>query len=169
MSEMSVSDAPVIPPPATYLGELDPTVVGIGLVLALESPCLGHIDVAHSDHDPKSTGHALTVSASLLHHSPNPSGRRLESVAAWEVSGLGIKRLSEFSQAIPLMDGEVTPVQAWDYIRKQAQYENIEVERMETLKEKLVGHVRCYGFGGVIERGVFENSVFEAFVVGRVF
>lgn len=37
------------------------------------------------------------------------------------------------------------------------------------LKEKLVGAVRCYGYGGVIERKVLENVVFEAFVVGRIF
>jgi hypothetical protein len=68
-----------------------------------------------------------------------------------------------------LQDSEVTPVQAWDYIRRQEQFAGLEAARWEGLKEKLVGFVRCYGFGGVIEKDAFENAVFEAFVVGRVF
>jgi hypothetical protein len=68
-----------------------------------------------------------------------------------------------------LQDSEVTPVQAWDYIRRQEQFAGLEAARWERLKEKLVGSVRCYGFGGVIEKDAFENAVFEAFVVGRVF
>ncbi len=71
--------------------------------------------------------------------------------------------------SIPLQDGEVTPVEAWDYIRQQEQFAGLEVERWGSLKDKLMRYVRCHGFGAVIEREAFENAVFEAFVVGRVF
>ncbi|KAH7355557.1 hypothetical protein BKA66DRAFT_430136 [Pyrenochaeta sp. MPI-SDFR-AT-0127] len=145
--------------------DLDPAVVGVDFVLTLESPCLPHIDVAHSSHTPSSTGHALTVSACLLHHRPTQA----TSPVAWQLSSTGIERLLELSRAISLEDGEVTPVQAWDYIRQHAQYAGLEIARWECLKEKLVLHVKCYGFGGVIARGVFEDLVFEAFVVGRIF
>jgi hypothetical protein len=80
-----------------------------------------------------------------------------------------IDQLLALSTSIPLRDSEVTPVQAWDYIRRQEQFAGLEAYRWESLKEKLVALVRCYGFGGVVEREAFENAVFEAFVVGRVF
>jgi hypothetical protein len=75
----------------------------------------------------------------------------------------------QLSEAIPLQEGEVTPVQAWDYIRRHDQFAELDVQRWEDLKDNLVRFVRCYGFGGVIERDLFENAVFEAMVVGRVF
>ena len=78
-------------------------------------------------------------------------------------------RLLALSGSVPLQDSEVTPVQAWDYIRRQEQFAGLEAGRWESLKDRLVIHVQCHGFGGVIERGAFEYAVFEAFVVGRVF
>jgi hypothetical protein len=78
-------------------------------------------------------------------------------------------RLLALSGSVPLQDSEVTPVQAWDYIRRQEQFAGLEARRWDSLKDRLVKHVRCHGFGGVIERDAFENAVFEAFVVGRVF
>lgn len=142
---------------------------------SLESPCLPHIDVASpntgsSDTDTSaSTGHALTVSACLFHHHPSPPGQRQFSPSTWEVPQASIDQLLALSSCVPLQDGEVTPVQAWDYIRRQEGFAGLEAYRWDSLKEKLVALVRCYGFGGVVEREAFENAVFEAFVVGRVF
>jgi hypothetical protein len=115
------------------------------------------------------TGHALTVSACLFHHHPSPPGQRQFSPTTWEVPQASIGQLLALSSSIPLQDGEVTPVEAWDYIRQQEQFAGLEVERWGSLKDKLMRYVRCHGFGAVIEREAFENAVFEAFVVGRVF
>lgn len=85
------------------------------------------------------------VSACLLHHHPEPSGSRVSSSLAWQVPSAGIERLLELSQAVSLEDDQITPVQAWNYIRKHAQYAELEVTRLERLKEKLLVHVKCYG------------------------
>ncbi|KAF2855539.1 hypothetical protein T440DRAFT_513649 [Plenodomus tracheiphilus IPT5] len=156
-------------PPATSLLQIDATVIGMDFVLTLESPCLSHIDIAHSESNRTSTGHALMASASILHQNHNPPGERLNSETSWQVPGLGLERLLELSESIVLDECELTPVQAWDYIRRHPQFAELETERLEVLKEKLVRQIKCYGFGGVIDRNVLEDAVFETFVVGRVF
>ncbi|KAE8828589.1 hypothetical protein PTNB73_06279 [Pyrenophora teres f. teres] len=180
--DMSFNPSQLITPPGSgpsspqhtnYMGNIDPEVVGMDFVLTLESPCLQHIDVAPSE-DPNitscaSTGHSLTLSACVFHNHPSQPGQRQNSSTPWEIPQASISTLLALSASIPLAESEVTPVQAWDYVRRQDQFAGLEVARWETLKEKLLGFVRCYGFGGVIPRDVFENAVFEAFVVGRVF
>ncbi|RMZ72511.1 BZIP-type transcription factor [Pyrenophora seminiperda CCB06] len=156
-----------------YMGNIDPEVVGMDFVLTLESPCLEHIDIAPT-HDPNvtscaSTGHSLTLSACVFHNHPSQPGQRQHSSTPWEIPQASISTLLALSANIPLQESEVTPVQAWDYVRRQEQFAGLEVARWECLKEKLLGFVRCYGFGGVLPRDVLENTVFEAFVVGRVF
>ena len=132
---------------------------------SLESPCLPHIDVASPNSSTSetntftSTGHVLTVSACLLHNHPSLPGQRQFSPTAWEVPQASIDQLLALSNSVPLQDGEVTPVQAWDYIRRQKQFAGLEVGRWESLKEARGGFVRCYGFGGVVEREAFENAV----------
>lgn len=44
-------------------------------------------------------------------------------------------------------------------------YGALEIEKFEALKDKLVGKVRCYGFGAVIDQVDFENMVWNAFGV----
>jgi hypothetical protein len=162
-STLSPTTSTITHPPC--LGALDPELVGMDFVLTLESPCLPHIDVS----PPTPTNHALTLSACIFHTHPSPPGQRHVSPATWEIPSASIAQLLQLSEAIPLQEGEVTPVQAWDYIRRHDQFAELDVQRWEDLKDKLVRFVRCYGFGGVIERDVFENAVFEAMVVGRVF
>ena len=167
------------------IGNLDAEVVGMDFVLTLESPCLPHIDVdvsptttiaTASSLTPQTTpdssittGHALTLSACVFHTHPSPAGHRQHSSTAWHVPRASLSQLLALSSSIPLDDSEVTPVQAWEYVRRQEGFSALEVSRWEGLKEKLVAGVKCYGFGGVVEREVLENAVFEAFVVGRVF
>jgi len=57
---------------------------------------------------------------------------------------VGLERLLNFSQNLDL-DGEVTPVQAWNYIRRHPAFEDIDIERLRTLTAKLVKAVVCYG------------------------
>lgn len=63
----------------------------------------------------------------------------------------------------------MTPIQAWEFVRQHEGFRELDLARWEVLKEKLVAAVNCYKFGGVLAKDVLENSVFEAFVVGRVF
>jgi hypothetical protein len=166
LSDSTVS--PTLTQPSTSLGSLDPELLGLDFVLTLESPCLPHIDTPSSP-SPSPTNHALTVSACLFHAHPSAPGARQSSPIPWEIPQASIAQLLALSQSIPLAEGEVTPVQAWDYVRRQEGFGGLGVDRWESLKERLVRFVKCYGFGGVIEREVFENAVFDAFVVGRVF
>ncbi len=85
------------------------------------------------------------MSASLLQYHPAQRGKRLNSPLAWQVPNTNIERLLELSRTIPLDEGELTPVQAWDYIRRQTQYAEVEMERWERLKEKLLGRIKCHG------------------------
>jgi hypothetical protein len=111
---------------------------------SLESPCLSHN--IPFNHD-VSTGHALTVSATLLHHHPSPLEQCLSSShrTTWHVSTLGIERLLQLSESVPLFDGELTPVQAWDQVRKHPQFGTLGSEGLEGLKAALLESVRCYG------------------------
>ncbi|KAL7778367.1 hypothetical protein CFE70_007867 [Pyrenophora teres f. teres 0-1] len=140
---------PSSPQHTNYMGNIDPEVVGMDFVLTLESPCLQHIDVAPSE-DPNitscaSTGHSLTLSACVFHNHPSQPGQRQNSSTPWEIPQASISTLLALSASIPLAESEVTPVQAWDYVRRQDQFAGLEVARWETLKEKLLGFVRCYG------------------------
>ncbi|USP78895.1 hypothetical protein yc1106_06169 [Curvularia clavata] len=178
-SHFAAPSNPTLLPTAT-LSALDHEALGMDFVLTLESPCLSHIDVATNSSQPHShstpgtaltttTGHALTLSACLLHTHPSPAGQRLDSSAAWPVPRANLSQLLALSAQIPLADDEVTPIQAWEFVRRHEGFGGLDLARWEALKEKLVAAVRCYGFGGVVGRDVLENSVFEAFVVGRVF
>ncbi|EAT79551.1 hypothetical protein HBI56_053580 [Parastagonospora nodorum] len=152
--------------PNTRISDLDLTSVGMDFVLTLESPCLQHITDAPSD---ESTGHALMASATLLHHHPASHQQVPSQNSRWSVPQTGIEKLLELSTNVPLNDGEITPVQAWDALKKHPQFGGMEMERLRALLETLVKGVKCYGFGGVIEQGAFDNALFETFVIGRVF
>ncbi|KAF2825152.1 hypothetical protein CC86DRAFT_325049 [Ophiobolus disseminans] len=166
----TLNEAPrvITRPSATPVEESDITAIGMDFVLTLESPCLSHNVPANHD---ASTGHALTASAALLHHHPAPLEQRLQSSqkVAWEVPAAGIEQLLQLSASVPLFEGELTPVQAWDRVRRHPEFGKLEVERLERMKYTLLKAVKCYGFGGVIDQLAFDGALFDTFVVGRVF
>lgn len=113
------------------------------------------------------------ASATLLHHQhhhhyPSSTTHDQTSNPAWTVHSSSVERLLELSSSIPL-DGEVTPVQAWDYIRRHPQYSTLDCARLAKLQAALVEFVKCYGFGGVVDQGVFEEKVWDMFSKGEVF
>jgi hypothetical protein len=80
----------------------------------------------------------------MLHEHPGEPSNRLQSGSTWQIPAAGIERLLELSDTIPL-EGELTPVQAWNVIRKHQHYNDMDFYRMEALKQALLAHVRCYG------------------------
>ncbi|KAF2446633.1 hypothetical protein P171DRAFT_462849 [Karstenula rhodostoma CBS 690.94] len=148
--------------PSPLVSTQDPTAVGMDFILSLEAPCLGHIPHAPSTSTASPSGHALMASATLLHlhlhqdHDHPPASHSRPST--WTVPESGVQRLLELARNIPL-DGEVTPVQAWAYIRQHAQFGRLRVERVEEMKKGLLGWVKCYGFGGVVPLDAFEGVV----------
>jgi hypothetical protein len=113
------------------------------VLYSLESPCLPHIVPTEQ---PAATGHALTVSATLLHQHPAPPERRLSpSQATWPVPATGIETLLQLASDLPLLDGELTPVQAWGILRQHPAFGSLDVGRLKGLEEKLLKGVKCYG------------------------
>ncbi|OBT75018.1 hypothetical protein VF21_06324 [Pseudogymnoascus sp. 05NY08] len=146
---------------------LDMESIGVEFVLTLESPCLGHMQ-GNPDEPETPSGHVLTVSAPLLFRAPSiATGPHICTTTPWEAPASGLERLLNLSQGL-VLDGEVTPVQAWNYIRQRLGPQGIEVERLRALTEKLLKEVSCHGFGAVVEQGTFEGLVFDTLVVGQV-
>ncbi|OBT60738.1 hypothetical protein VE03_09823 [Pseudogymnoascus sp. 23342-1-I1] len=147
---------------------LDMESIGIEFVLTLESPCLGHIQGGPDDPEAPS-GHVLTASAPLLFRAPSiATGPHICTTTPWEAPSSGLERLLNLSQGL-VLDGEVTPVQAWNYIRQRLGPQGVEVEKLRELTEKLLKEVSCHGFGAVVEQGTFEGLVFDVLVVGQGF
>ncbi|KAK9343953.1 hypothetical protein V1522DRAFT_437801 [Lipomyces starkeyi] len=145
--------------------DLDLTSIGIEFVLTLESPCLSHIP-SNSKEPSAPTGHALTASAPLLFRAPPAQTSQFPTSTGWETTTAGLERLLALSSNLELKD-EVTPVQAWNYILQHPAFDGIDLDLLGRLTRKLLKHVVCHGFGGVIEQAIFENCVLEVFVVGR--
>jgi len=79
----------------------------------------------------------------MLHQNPAQPSTHLQPGATWQAPAAGIERLLELSDTICL-DGELTPVQAWNHIRKHQHYDGLEIERLEGLKQALLAHIKCY-------------------------
>ncbi|OBT45141.1 hypothetical protein VE00_04298 [Pseudogymnoascus sp. WSF 3629] len=124
--------------------EADLHNIGVEFVLTLESPCLEHIQGNPKEPDACS-GHVLTASAPLLCRAPNvESGSQICTTTPWEAPNAGLEKLLNLSQTLEL-DGEVTPVQAWNYIRRHPRFEGLEMERLQSLTRKLLKEVKCHG------------------------
>ncbi|KFY82755.1 hypothetical protein V498_08474, partial [Pseudogymnoascus sp. VKM F-4517 (FW-2822)] len=124
--------------------EADMQNIGVEFVLTLESPCLEHIQGNPKEPD-ASSGHVLTASAPLLFRAPNvESGSQICTTTPWEAPNAGLEKLLNLSQTLEL-DSEVTPVQAWNYIRRHPRFEGLEIERLRSLTRKLLKQVKCHG------------------------
>ncbi|EXF79882.1 hypothetical protein CFIO01_05249 [Colletotrichum fioriniae PJ7] len=151
--------------------EVDLIAAGMEFVLRLESPCLEHI---HGD--PKkpddSTGHVLTVSARTLSlHAdssrPNEKGR-IDAPSYQGAPRDILERILALSPHV-CFDGEMTPAQAWEYIRSQPHFGGIELRRLWELADRLREGIKCHGFGAVIETRNFQTLVYDALLLGTLF
>ncbi|KAH6894741.1 hypothetical protein B0T10DRAFT_590474 [Thelonectria olida] len=148
------------------LCQLDLVTIGMEFVLTLERPCLEHI---HGDpnkpDDPN--GHALTTSAQLLSVSPlTPSKAPAPSFQKTPTALLD--RLLNLAPNL-VLDGEVTPIQAWNYIRCQPHFGGLRARDLWTLAEGLRDSIQCHGFGAVVQQGIFEDLVYTTLMLGREF
>ncbi|KAH7016181.1 uncharacterized protein B0I36DRAFT_388884 [Microdochium trichocladiopsis] len=55
----------------------------------------------------------------------------------------------------------LTPIQAWDQIRRQPVLGSLDLRTIMGLAEKLKDEVKCHGFGAVVDFHVFEKLVVE--------
>ncbi|KAI0532187.1 hypothetical protein GGR58DRAFT_523434 [Xylaria digitata] len=151
------------------LGDLDPLAVGMEFVLTLERPCVDHL-YPHPDKVHEVGGHALTFSGQLApaypksvfeSHRPHETFRR-------EVPEQSLHSLLALSSDL-CPESEITPIQAWHYIRSQPLFGGLEAPNLWYLAAKLRDAATCHGFGAVVKRDFFEKLMFETLLVGRAF
>ncbi|KAK8092331.1 uncharacterized protein PG998_014475 [Apiospora kogelbergensis] len=145
----------------TRIGDADEVEVGMDFVLTLERPCLDHLaGDPHDAHAP--TGHALTVSSQLLcvaPTAPHPPGR-----LACPPPGLAprdlLDNLLRLSYSL-CSDGELTPAQAWRYIRYQPGVALLRVGALRRLAEHLLRDGKCHGYGAVLQTDKFRAAFID--------
>jgi hypothetical protein len=124
------------------------------MVCRIEEPCLGHIYGDPADPD-KPSGHALTAtshllclsSSSLSTQPPPPKRSSLLPVPQdTPAAGILLDRLLALAPQVTCGEtGEVTPVQAWDEIRRRPVFGSLDLGCVMGLAEKLRDGAKCHG------------------------
>ncbi|KAL7922925.1 hypothetical protein ACQKWADRAFT_290716 [Trichoderma austrokoningii] len=149
------------PSDRTHLSDLDATTVGMEFVLTLERPCLGHIH-GNPKKPNEPGGHALSATVQLQSalslppidpQDPKPPPYQQAPAAV-------LDRLLNLAPSVS-EDGDVTPIQAWHYIRHQPHFGGFEIQNLNRLAEKLLVSMKCHGFGAAIQPSLFESTVRE--------
>ncbi|KAJ5380897.1 uncharacterized protein N7496_003325 [Penicillium cataractarum] len=135
--------------PTYYSSGINIAQLGIDFVLSIERPCLFH---THHSNTEDPSGHALSMQGILLSRAPQD----LHDQSTWEVSARQLQKLFELSGCLGL-DGYITPVQAWNRIISRLDLEQILGPGLEGLRSAMIPHVKCYGFGALIEDDEFED------------
>ena len=153
-----------MPPPEGHLGyesNLDTAQVAVDFVLALERPCLAHHPLDFDDLNTDSSGHSLMLQSPLLSHQPNRSQATSSSASThpttqatsvgtsssrpkWSVPAFEIEKLFNLSGRLSL-EGELTPIEAWQRIRKHPGFPAMKNDQLETMRDVLLSNVKCYG------------------------
>ncbi|KAK6336326.1 hypothetical protein TWF696_001887 [Orbilia brochopaga] len=140
--------------------------IGIDFVLALERPCMEHIQklVHDSLEDPNGTsisGHALMASCPPESHMlDNPDvdwGSRTYDLQPSELNAL-----LNLSPKLSL-SGEITPINAWAIIQAHPNFLQLTRHDFAAIKNELVPKVKCYGFGAVLEEYMVEDALDAVF------
>lgn len=134
--------------PQSAPASLDTPDVAIEFVLALEHPCMTHIQhpatmpsASSLKGDP--TFHLQMVSAPLVSSAPRPP--ELNTKWNWTASTTIIRQLLALSSTINLA-GEITPVEAWNRIRHHPDFWILDRTQIDGLKNELSGKVKCCGY-----------------------
>ncbi|RVD82666.1 uncharacterized protein DFL_007084 [Arthrobotrys flagrans] len=140
--------------------------IGIDFVLALERPCMEHIQklVHDSLEDPNGTaisGHALMASCPPESHMlDNPDtdwGSR-----TYDLQPSELNMLLNLSPKLGV-SGEVTPINAWAIIQSHPNFLQLTRHDFAAIKNELVPKVKCYGFGAVLEEYMVEDALDAVF------
>ncbi|KAJ3542457.1 hypothetical protein NM208_g4090 [Fusarium decemcellulare] len=148
----------------------DEVVKGMEFVLKIEEPCLDHIHgEASKPNEPG--GHSLTVTSHLYAANAHPSQHPHTSSSTPDrhdaVPPVILDRLLDLAPDLSNED-QITPVQAWNEIRSRPQLVGLKMHSLQTLAERLKDTVKCYGFGAVIQRTVFESMLSETLFLAGV-
>ncbi|KAG0642660.1 hypothetical protein HOY80DRAFT_1007794 [Tuber brumale] len=137
--------------------------IGIDFVLALEKPCMDHIQIltanSMTSSAPDFHGHALMAScpseSHILRHAEVPWGSKTLDVGASELS-----ILFNLSNRLEL-DGELTPIAVWAHVTRHERFADLEMADFKALEEALLDKVKCHGFGAVVEEYEVDDALYE--------
>ncbi|KAK6829412.1 hypothetical protein PG989_005816 [Apiospora arundinis] len=159
-------DGGTCPEDDTRIGDADEVELGMDFVLTLERPCLDHLaGDPHDAHAP--TGHALTVSSQLL--CVAPTAPHPPSHLACPMPGLAPRDLLDDLLRLSYSlcsDGELTPAQAWRYIRCQPGVALLRVGALRRLAEHLLRDGKCHGYGAVLQTDKFRAAFIDILATG---
>lgn len=125
---------------------------------SLEHICLQHVwhpSVQSASSNPLA-GHACTFTAQLYGQlqplSASPEDRYAGpatcpapmTVPPWHVSQEALERLVAASKRLDLQDDEITPAQAYQYLKEQKSFDQMAQDRLDRLKVELARAVKCY-------------------------
>ncbi|KAI1283348.1 hypothetical protein F5Y07DRAFT_349396 [Xylaria sp. FL0933] len=149
------------------LGDLDPLAVGMEFVLALERACITH-NYPGPDTVHEVNGHGLTVTGQLAPTYPMTAfeSPRAHETFCRELPEQSLHSLLTLSSELRHHESEVTPIEAWHYIRSQPYFGGMEARNLYRLIGQLQEAAKCHGFGAVIDRESFEKFMFETLLVG---
>ncbi|KAJ4858828.1 hypothetical protein T069G_07095 [Trichoderma breve] len=135
--------------------------VGMEFVLTLERPCLNHLH-GNPKKPLEPHGHALTTTVQLQASLSLPPIDPKNPVppSYHNAPAAVLDRLLNLAPSVS-PDGDVTPIQAWHFIRRQPQFGGFEVQRLNRLAERLREAAKCHGFGAAVQTGIFESAVRE--------
>jgi hypothetical protein len=133
---------------------LDAAQVGIDFVLALEHICLWHAQFPSPMLGPESgTGHRLMLINPIMACAPprqqppkgtDPITTAYSPGTKWSVPANELEKLLSYSESLPL-DGEITPVQAWQRVKNHTKFCDLTPSGLEALQASLLTVVDCYG------------------------
>ncbi|CAZ79918.1 unnamed protein product [Tuber melanosporum] len=137
--------------------------IGIDFVLALEKPCMDHIQIltANSMTSPASDfhGHALMAScpseSNTSRHAEVPRGSKTFDVGPSELA-----ILFNLSNRLEL-DGELTPIAVWAHVTRHERFADLEMADFKALEKTLLDKVKCHGFGAVVEEYEVVDALSE--------
>ncbi|KAL2857589.1 hypothetical protein BJX68DRAFT_229154 [Aspergillus pseudodeflectus] len=133
-------------------------VVAMNFILCLEGPCLDHVRSALKSPEPHTGhGHALTLTASVFRLYPD-AGHSHEEDQQLSISRKTLDRLLELSAQLPTGD-ELTPIEVWACLCQNAAVAGAQPERIMAVAERLLDHIKCYGYGAVIPRPVVMEAL----------
>ncbi|KAK5148712.1 hypothetical protein LTR32_000070 [Rachicladosporium monterosium] len=160
-------------------GRLDYDQIGIDFVLTLERPCMNHMQYllvrSHNAenltfHHPQETpddgehehmsGHALMATAPPHSHIMGRPSEIYPCQMPADLGTEGLAKLLDLSNRLPFDHySEITPVMAWTTILRHPHVNRLELADFEAVKTDLVGKVRCYGFGAVVEEFELHDAL----------
>lgn len=98
------------------------------------------------------SGHALMGTSAPWSHIKDTPKENYPHQMPSDMSNQSLAKLLDLSSRLPIdREGEITPIMAWTMIFTCERIGELVEKDFERLKNGLVGKVRCYGFGAVLE------------------